>query len=37
MTDEDWRRFVMETAGSVTDPTFVRHEQGNYEQREELP
>jgi hypothetical protein len=37
MTQEEWRQFVMETAGSITDPSFVRHEQGAYEQREELP
>jgi hypothetical protein len=37
MTQEEWRQFVMETAGSITDPSFVRHEQGEYEQREELP
>ncbi|MDR3635205.1 MAG: hypothetical protein P4L84_15480 [Isosphaeraceae bacterium] len=37
MTQEEWRQFVMETAGSITDPSFVRHEQGVYEQREELP
>ena len=37
MTQEEWRQFVMETAGSITDPSFVRHDQGEYEQREELP
>ena len=37
MTQEEWRQFVMGTAGSITDPSFVRHEQGEYEQREELP
>ena len=37
MTQEEWRQFVIETAGSITDPSFVRHEQGEYEQREELP
>jgi hypothetical protein len=37
MTQEEWRQLVMETAGSITDPSFVRHEQGEYEQREELP
>ncbi len=37
MTQEEWRQFVMETAGSITDPTFVRHEQGEYELREKLP
>jgi hypothetical protein len=28
MTQEEWRRFVLSTAGSVTDPTFVRHDFG---------
>jgi hypothetical protein len=37
MTQEEWRDFVLSTAGSITDPSFVRHEQGEYEQREELP
>ena len=26
MTEKEWRAFVLETAGSITDPTFVRHE-----------
>ncbi len=37
MTQEEWRKFVLATAGSITDPSFVRHEQGEYERREELP
>ena len=37
MTQEEWRDFVLSTAASVTDPSFVRHEQGEYECREELP
>ena len=37
MTQEAWRNFVLSTAGSITDPTFVRHELGQYEYREELP
>lgn len=37
MTPEEWRNFVLSTAGSVTDPTFQRHPQGDYERREELP
>lgn len=32
----EWKRFVRETAGSIPDPTFVRHEQGEFEKREEL-
>lgn len=34
---EEWRRFVMETHGSITDPTFFRHEQGELETRDEFP
>lgn len=30
------RRFIEEMAGKIDDPTFVRHPQGEYEQREEL-
>lgn len=37
MTQEEWREFILSTAGSVDDPTFMRHEQGEYERREELP
>jgi hypothetical protein len=33
MTQEEWREFVLRTAGSITDPSFVRHEQGEYERR----
>lgn len=33
---EERRRFIEEMAGKITDPTFVRHPQGEYEQREEL-
>jgi hypothetical protein len=37
ITDPDeWHRFVERVAGSITDPTFMRHPQGEYEQREEL-
>lgn len=32
-----WARFVEETAGSIPDPAFVRHDPGDYEQREKLP
>ena len=34
---EGWRNFVLATGASITDPSFVRHEQGEYERREELP
>ncbi|HXG09054.1 MAG TPA: antitoxin family protein [Gemmataceae bacterium] len=37
MTQEEWRQFILSTAGSITDPTFQRHDQGSYEQREQLP
>lgn len=37
LTQEEWRQFVLATSGSITDPSFVRQEQGDYEQREELP
>lgn len=36
MTQEQWHQFIQGTAGSITDPTFVRHEQGDYEPREKL-
>jgi hypothetical protein len=32
-----WNSFVEQTAGSIDDPTFTRHDQGKYEQREQLP
>jgi hypothetical protein len=32
-----WEEFVRTTAGSIDDPTFRRHEQGEYEQRDPLP
>jgi len=28
MTQEEWRNFILSTAGSITDPTFLRHDQG---------
>lgn len=34
MTQEEWHQFVMETAGSITDPSFVRDEQGTLAQRD---
>ncbi|MGO9469914.1 MAG: hypothetical protein ACLQVF_37920 [Isosphaeraceae bacterium] len=33
MTREQWRDFIASTAGSITDPSLVRHEQGEYERR----
>lgn len=37
MTQEEWRAFVLSTAGSVTDPTFERPPQPPLEEREPLP
>ncbi|MBY0527716.1 MAG: hypothetical protein K2R98_30240 [Gemmataceae bacterium] len=34
MTQEEWCEFIRTTAGSIADPTFRRHEQGEYEERE---
>jgi hypothetical protein len=31
---EEWRKFIADTAGSITDPTFVRHPQGELENLE---
>lgn len=28
MTQDEWRAWVQKTAGSITDPTFVRHVEG---------
>jgi hypothetical protein len=33
---EAWARFVADRAGSISDPTFVRPEQGDYERRDHL-
>jgi hypothetical protein len=33
---EGWQRFIERTAGSITDPTFERHAQGDYEERDRL-
>ena len=32
-----WEAFVRSTAGTIDDPTFRRHDQGEYERREPLP
>ena len=37
MDRESWLRFIQRTAGSITDPTFERHPQGEVEERERLP
>jgi hypothetical protein len=34
MSREEWLQFIDETAGAITDPTFTRHPQGEYEQRD---
>jgi hypothetical protein len=36
-TQEEWASFIHRTAGSIADPGFRRHEQGEYEKRTELP
>jgi hypothetical protein len=36
-TREEWVKFIERTAGSITDPTFERQPQGEYEQRDEFP
>lgn len=35
-SEESWRRFVEETAGSIDDPSFFRHDQGTFETRDSL-
>ena len=37
MTQAAWATWVESMAGSITDPTFRRHDQGEYEDREEMP
>jgi hypothetical protein len=36
LTDDEWHRRLAETAGSITDPTFRRHDQGRFEHRLEF-
>jgi hypothetical protein len=36
MSQEEWREFVMRTAGSIKDPEFRRWDQGELEVREPL-
>lgn len=33
---DQWPSFVHEMAGSISDPTFERHPQGNFEQRDQF-
>lgn len=35
-TQAEWEAFVLATAGSIPDPTFVRHPQGEEEERDPL-
>ncbi len=37
LNQEEWGQFVRNMAGRITDPTFDRHPQGEYEQRDTLP
>jgi hypothetical protein len=34
---EAWLRFLEQTGGSITDPTFERQPQGDYEERDRFP
>lgn len=36
MSQDEWRQFIVRTSGSITDPSFRRWEQGDYEERETL-
>lgn len=36
MTPDEWRAFILTTAGSITDSTFERPPQGELEEREPL-
>jgi hypothetical protein len=36
MSVDEWRRRIAETAGSITDPTFRRHEQGDLREPDSL-
>ena len=35
-TDEEWAKNVLSLQGSITDPTFKRHPQGDFPKREPL-
>ena len=35
-TEQEWQDFLRRTAGSIADPDFRRHEQGEFEEREPL-
>jgi hypothetical protein len=34
LTQEQWKAILERTAGSIDDPSFFRHEQGEYDERE---
>jgi hypothetical protein len=36
MNRDQWNRFIASTAGSISDPTFQRYPQGEFEPREEM-
>jgi len=36
MTQEEWLAFIAATAGSIPDPTFFRHDQGEHQERDSL-
>lgn len=36
MTQEEWQEWVMKMAGSIPDPEFKRHPQGEFEVRDPL-
>ena len=31
-----WQQFIAETGGSIEDPSFMRHDQGQFEERDRL-
>ena len=35
-TEQEWQDFLLLTAGSIADPDFRRHEQGEFEKRDPL-
>ena len=34
MSQREWKEFIKTTSGCITDPTFVRQDQGEFEHRE---
>ena len=36
MTQEAWSEVIQRTAGSITDPSFIRHPQGDFEVRDPI-